>query len=130
VQLDPIARMEDIMTRDTTHGTKGSSIVHALVVAMLVAGLFGISALTASAAQDDTPGFDPEDFVGFDSGDFEVPTPLEFCQEQYPDGIVDTSSYVEDALAGADLPPELADEITANFSFVVTCEDVFGDGGM
>ena len=104
------------MTRDTTHGTKGSMIVRAMVAAVLVASLFGLSTLAATA-QEEPPGF-------------EVPTPLEFCQEQYPDGIVDTGPIVEEALAGVDLPPEIADEILSSFSFTVTCEDVFGGEAM
>jgi hypothetical protein len=103
------------MTRDIAHGTKGSSIVRALVAALLVATMFGVSALTASAQE--TPGVNVD-----------VPTPLEFCQEQYPDGIVDTSSYVDDTLAGVNLPPELVDQIRSTFSFTVTCDDIFGGG--
>ncbi len=109
------------MTRDTTHGTKGSSIVRAIVAAVLVASMFGLSTLGASAQEAPT---------GFDPGEFEAPSPLEFCQEQYPEGIVDTGPIVEEALAGVDLPAGVADEIIANFSFTVTCEDVFGGGGM
>jgi hypothetical protein len=119
--FDPITHLEDIMTRETAHGTKGSSIVRALVAAVLVASMFGLSALTASAQE--VPS-------GVDIGDFAVPTPLEVCQEQFPDGIVDTAPIVEEALAGADVPPEIADQITSTFSFTVTCEDVFGGGGM
>lgn len=108
------------MTRDITHRTKGRSIVRAMAAAVLVASMFGLSTLVASA--QDIPGFDP--------GEFEAPSPLEFCQEQYPDGIVDTGPIVEEALAGVDLPEEIADEILASFSFTVTCEDVFGGGDM
>ena len=109
------------MTRDTTHGTKGSMIVRAMVAAVLVASMFGLSALAATAQEVPT-GFDPEEF--------EAPTPGEVCQEQFPDGIVDTGPIVEDALADSGLPQEVIDEIVASASFTLTCDDLFGGGEM
>ena len=109
------------MIRDTAHSTKGSAIVRAMVAAVLVASMFGLSVLTTSAQE--TPSW-------FEPGEFEVPDPGELCQEQFPDGIVDTAPIVEDALADSGLPQEVIDEITANFSFTLTCDDVFGGGGM
>ena len=104
------------MTRDTTHSTKGSSIVRALVAAVLVASMFGLSTLAASA----------QDASWLDSGELDVPTPLEICEEQFPDAIVDTGPIVEEALADSDLPPELVEEIVASSSFTLTCDDLFG----
>lgn len=109
------------MNRDTAHSTKGSSIIRAMVAAVLVASMFGLSVLTTTAQEMPT---------GFEPGDFEVPTPGEVCQEQFPGGIVDTGPIVEDALADSGLPQEVIDEITASFSFTVSCDDVFGGGEM
>jgi hypothetical protein len=109
------------MTRDTTHRTKGSSIVRALVAAVLVASLFGLSALTASA-QEGPSWFEP--------WEFEAPSPLAVCEEQFPEGIVDTGPIVEDALADSGLSQEVIDEIVAAASFSLTCEDLFGGGEM
>jgi hypothetical protein len=107
------------MTRETIHSTKGSSIVRALVAAVLVAGLFGLSALGASA-QEGPSWFEP--------WEFEAPSPLAVCEEQFPDTIVDTGPILEDALAESGLPPEVVEDILANASFTLTCEDLFGGG--
>lgn len=115
------------MNRDTPHGTKGRTLVRAMVATLLVASLFGVSALTASAAQDYPPGFDPEDLEGIGLGELELPTPLEACQEVLPDGI-DVSGAVEEALADSDLPPELVAEIVeAASAGDLTCEELFAE---
>lgn len=114
------------MTRDTTHGTKGSSIVRAFIAAVLVASLFGVSALTASA-QEDGSWLEPGDFPGFDNGEFEAPTPLEACETVLPDG-VDVSGIVADVLAETDLPQEVIDEIVdLSAAGDVTCDDIFAE---